>query len=615
MSDEYDFIVVGGGSAGAVIASRLSEDPNCRVALIEAGERPPEVSALPIAPAAMQLNPATDWMFTADPGKAGLGLNDRRMPVPRGKMLGGSSGINYMMYVRGNPGDFDGWAEDGATGWSYAEVLPYFKKSEGLAPSLDIVVDGAAHNTAGRLGVSVRDPILPAAQQFVEAAVAAGIPRGDYNGRDRRNPKGVVSLTQFTTRNGRRSSTYQAFLAGEPEQRPNLAIITGARATRILVESDGASTIATGVEYRTASGEVAGMHAIKEVIVSAGAIGSPQLLLLSGIGPRQELEAVGITCLVDAPHVGKHLQDHAMCPLIYPAPGLGVSMNELALAMGPDALRAPAGPLPADPAEDVNLSPELQKLKKKAEQRFVEWQESGRGLGASSLADAAVFCSSGFGDAGRHDIEIIFFMTSGNEEFQRTVMNIDTARFFDDAGTRVADDSENIVLLPHPVLPHSRGEIVLDSADPTAQPAIRYNYYDDPHDMKVMLAGIRKTMEIARHWPGNRRPGPVMIPPFLAEKHGYREGDEPPDALLEDFALHFSLTVYHPTSTCRIGGVVDPRLRVVGVERLRVADASVMPAVIAGNTNAPTIMIGEKAAEMIAAEHGVRLAEFVGERR
>jgi len=613
MSDEYDFIVVGGGSAGAVIASRLSEDPNCRVALIEAGERPPEVSALPIAPAAMQLNPATDWMFTADPGKAGLGLNGRRVPVPRGKMLGGSSGINYMMYVRGNPGDFDAWAEGGATGWSYAEVLPYFKKSEGLAPSRDIMVDEAAHNTGGPLGVSVRDPILPAAQQFVEAAVAAGIPKGDYNGRDRRDSRGVVSLSQFTTRDGRRSSTYQAFLAGEPERRPNLTIITGALATRVLLEGEGASMIATGVEYRTASGEVAAVQAAKEVIVSAGAIGSPQLLLLSGIGPRRELEAVGITCLVDVPDVGKHLQDHAMCPLIYPAPGLGVSMNELALAMGPDALRGAGGPLPADPSEDVNLSPELQELKKKAEQRFAEWQESGRGLGASSLADAAVFCSSGFGDAGRHDIEIIFFMTSANEEFQRTVMNIDTARFFDDAAKRVADDSENIVLLPHPVLPQSRGEIVLDSANPTAQPAIRMNYYDDPRDLKVMIAAIRRSMDIAAHWPGNRRPGPVMIPPFLAAKHAYRDGDEPSDALLEDFALHFSLTVYHPTSTCRIGSVVDPRLSVHGVGRLRVADASVMPAVIAGNTNAPTIMIGEKAAEMFAAEHGVRLAEFVGE--
>ena len=615
MADEYDFIVVGGGSAGAVIASRLSEDPNCRVALIEAGERPPEVSALPIAPAAMQLNPATDWMFSADPGNAGLGLNGRRVPVPRGKMLGGSSGINYMMYVRGNPGDFDAWAEGGAPGWGYAEVLPYFKKSEGLAPSADIVIDEAAHNTKGPLGVSVRDPILPAARQFVEAAVAAGIPRGDYNGRDRNAPSGVVSLTQFTTRNGRRSSTYEAFLAGEPEQRPNLTILTGAQAIRVLLEGEGARTIATGVEYRGVGGEVAAIYAAKEVILSTGAIGSPQLLLLSGIGPRQDLEAAGVACRVDAPHVGKHLQDHAMCPLIYPAPGLGVTMNDVALAMGPDALRGPAGPLPIDPAEDANLSPELQELKKKAEERLSAWQASGRGLGASSLADAAVFCSSGHGDAGRHDVEIIFFLTGGNEDFLRTIFNIDTARFFDDAGKRVANDAENLVLLPHPVLPHSRGEIVLDSADPAVPPAIHMNYYDDPHDMRVMVAGIRRAMDIAAHWPGNRRPGPVMIPPFLAEKHGYREGNEPSDALLEEFALHFSLTVYHPTSTCRIGDVVDPRLRVLGVDRLRVADASVMPAVIAGNTNAPTIMIGEKAAEMIAADHGVGLAEFVGERR
>jgi choline dehydrogenase len=613
MSDEYDFIVVGGGSAGAVIASRLSEDPNCRVALIEAGERPPAVSALPIAPPLMQLNPATDWMFTADPGRAGLGLNDGHVPVPRGKMLGGSSGINYMMYVRGNAGDFDAWAEGGATGWSYAEVLPYFKKSEGLERSADIVIDEAAHNTNGPLGVSVRDPILPAARQFVDAAVAAGIPRGDYNGRDRNAPKGVASLTQFTTRNGRRSSTYEAFLAGEPERRPNLTIITGAQATRVLLEGEGARTIATGVEYRTASGEVAAVHAAKEVILSAGAIGSPQLLLLSGIGPRQELEAVGITCRVDAPHVGKHLQDHAMCPLIYPAPGLGVTMNDVALAMGPDALRGPAGPLPTDPAEDANLSPELLALKEAAEQRLAEWEASGRGLGASSLADAAVFCSSGLGDAGRHDIEIIFFLTGGNEDFLRTILNIDTTRFFDDAGKRVANDAENLLLLPHPVLPHSRGEIVLDRADPFAPPSIRMNYYDDPHDLKVMVAAIRRAMDIAAHWPGNRRPGPLMIPPFLAEKHRYREGDEPSDPLLEDFALHFSLTVYHPTSTCRIGSVVDPCLRVLGVGRLRVADASVMPAVIAGNTNAPTIMIGEKVAEMIAAEHRIRLAEFVSE--
>ena len=170
MSETFDFIVVGGGSAGAVIAARLSEDPACHVALIEAGERPPEVELMPVACAAMQLNPATDWMYTADPGKAGLGLRGRRVPVPRGKMLGGSSGLNYMAYVRGHPGDFDSWAQGGATGWSYAEVLPYFRKSEGLGPSNEIVIDAPAHNSAGPMGVSVRSPVLPGAREFVAAA-------------------------------------------------------------------------------------------------------------------------------------------------------------------------------------------------------------------------------------------------------------------------------------------------------------------------------------------------------------------------------------------------------------------------------------------------------------
>src|SRR6266849_8722827 len=359
MPDTFDFVVVGGGSAGAVIAARLSEDPSCRVALIEAGERPPDIELMPVACAAMQRNPATDWMYTADPGKAGLGLNGQRVPVPRGKMLGGSSSLNYMMYVRGHPGDFDSWAEGGATGWSYTEVLPYFRKSAGLAPSGEVVIDAQAHHGDGPLGVSIRSPVLPAAHAFVEAAVAAGIPRGDYNGRDRGGAAGAVSLTQYTTRQGKRSSTYHAFLEGEPERRPNLTIITGAQATRVILAGNAGQLIAEGVEYRTASGEVRAAHAGKEVILSAGAIGSPHLLLLSGIGPRQELERVGVPCLLDQPHVGKHLIDHLMVPLFFPAPGAGVSNNEVALSRGPAALRQPGGLLPADPTDDINLSPEL----------------------------------------------------------------------------------------------------------------------------------------------------------------------------------------------------------------------------------------------------------------
>ena len=252
-------------------------------------------------------------------------------------------------------------------------------------------------------------------------------------------------------------------------------------------------------------------------------------------------------------------------------------------------------------------------MKQEAERRFNEWQTTGRGLGSSSLADAVVFCSTGLGDLHSHDTEIMLFVTGGNDDLLRVNLNIDTARYFDDVSKRLAPDAENLFVLANPVLPHSEGEIVLDSADPGVHPAIRMNYYDDPHDMKVMVAVIRRSMEIAAQWPGNRKLGPLMVPPFLAEKHGYEPGAEPSDALLEDFALHFSLTVYHPTSTCRIGDVVDPRLRVLGVARLRVADASVMPNVISGNTNAPSIMIGEKAAEMIAADHGVKLLEFVKE--
>ena len=611
MQETFDFVVVGGGSAGAVIAARLSEDSSCRVALIEAGDRPPDVELMPVACAAMQKNPATDWMYTADPGKAGLGLNGRRIPVPRGKMLGGSSGLNYMAWVRGHPGDFDSWAEGGATGWSYADVLPYFLKSEGLAPSEEIVIDPEAHNTSGPLGVSVRSPVLLGAREFVQAAEEAGIRRGDYNGRDRGGPAGVVSLMQTSTRNGKRSSTYRAFLEGETERRTNLTIITRAQATRVVLEESSEEMQAKGVEYRAANGEIRIVIAHKEVILSAGAVGSSHLLLLSGIGPRKELEAVGVSCLVDSPHVGKHLKDHLQVPLFFPSSGAGVPMSEVAISMGPSALRQPAGPLPADPAEDANLAAELQALKKEAERRITEWATTGRGLVSSSLYDAAAWFSTGLGDLHSHDAQIACIPCGYTVELWNALLHVDTAQYFDDASERLTAEASSILVLANPVLPHSEGEIVLDSADPAVHPAIRMNYFADPHDMKVMVAVLRRAFDIAAHWPGQQHIGPWLAPPLLAAKHGYQAGTAPSDALLEDLALHFSITVYHLTSTCRMGSVVDPRLRVAGVGKLRVADASVMPNVVSGNTNAASVMIGEKAAELIAADHGVQLAQFV----
>ncbi len=608
----FDVVVVGGGSAGAVVAARLSEDPSCRVALIEAGGPPPAAESMPAACSALQLDPETDWMYTADAGEAGLGLTDGRMMMPRGKMLGGSSGINYMAYVRGHPGDFDSWAADGAAGWSYDDVLAYFKKSEGLAPSGDIVVDADAHNTEGPLGVSVRSPVINGSREFVQAAVAAGIPGGDYNGRDRGGPDGVVSLLQTTTRDGKRSSTYHAFLEGDVEQRPNLEVISGAQVTRVLLDSSAGTLTAVGVEYSTVGGEVAAVMADKEVVLSAGAIGSPQIMMLSGIGPRDELDAVGVECALDSPHVGKHLKDHLQVALVFPAPGVGVSMTEIGISMGPDALRAPAGPLPADPADDGELPAELQSLKEEAERRITEWATTGNGLVSSSLYEACAWFSTGLGDDHTHDAQIGFFACGYNPDMWKALLRVDTDEYFDDPAVRLGPDAESVIVLANPVQPHSEGEIVLASADPTEHPDIRMNYFSDPHDLPVMVAILRRVLDIIDNWPGDRRIGPALIPPALATRHGHTAGETPSDALLEDLALHYAWTVYHPTSTCAMGKVVDHRLRVDGVAGLRIADASVMPNVVSGNTNAASIMIGEKAAEMIADDHSIALEEFVG---
>ncbi len=382
--------------------------------------------------------------------------------------------------------------------------------------------------------------------------------------------------------------------------------------TRLILEHDGDQLVARGVEYRDGTGRTSEAIATQEVVLSAGAVGSPQILLLSGIGPKDELAAVGIDCRLDLPDVGKHLKDHLQLAFMFPAPGAGVSMNDVVTSMGPNALRAPNGPLPADPADDVDLPPELQSLKQEAERQVTEWATTGHGLASSSLYDAGAWFSTGLGDPHTHDAQIAFFACGYYPDLWRGNLRIDPDEYFDDPAVRLAPDAESIIVLANPVQPHSEGEIVLASADPLDHPEIRMNYYGDPHDMQVMIAIARRVLDLVANWPEHREIGPLMVPPAIAARHGHHEGDTPSDALIEDLARHYSATVYHLTSTCRIGDVVDPRLRVNGVANLRVADASVMPNVVSGNTNAASIMIGEKAAEMIARDQGITLGEFVG---
>jgi choline dehydrogenase-like flavoprotein len=513
----YDFVVVGAGSAGCVLAARLGEDRDVRVGVIEAG--PPDtepVLHMPLAFAQLW-HSRFDWDLMSEPE---LGLGGRRGYLPRGRVLGGSSSLNAMVYMRGNRADYDEWAAMGLPGWSYEEVLPYFKRAEDNQRGASYY-----HGVGGPLTVSDGRSMHPLAGACIEAAVDAGIaPTDDHNG-PRQEGAGWF---QFTQRAGRRCSAAVAYLH-PAAARGNVEVLTDALATRIVFDGERAA----GVEVLR-NNVVETVRAEREVIVCAGAYHSPHLLLLSGIGPADELRALGIEPKVELP-VGKNLHDHPMVVLVW---------------------------LTDEPSLRTAGTPENLAL----------YEREGRGPLTSGWTEGGAFIRT---SQGLQAPDIQFHFGAGAT----------TRELLDPP---VPDDGFSI--LPTLLKPSSRGRVTLTprSRLPHVKPQILHNYLTTDDDRRSMIDGTRVALEIASR-PALRklRRADLAVP-----------GSDS-DADILEFVQHHSRTTFHPVGTCAMGAVVDAELRVQGVERLRVVDASVMPAIPRGNTNAPTIMIAEKAADLI----------------
>ena len=522
----YDFIIVGSGSSGSVLAARLSVDRALRVLVLEAGgsDRHPYVQ---IPAAFVRLGgPRFNWDFETEPQSR---LNDRRMYMPQGRLLGGSSSINAMVYIRGNRSDYDGWAQRGNAGWSYSDVLPYFRRAEHNER-----LDDEFHGREGPL--NVRDPIAPnpLTLRFVEAAVEAGLPRNpDFNGASQEGA-GVYQVTQKA---GRRMSASRAYLWPAMRRR-NLTVVTGALVVRVVVEKGRA----TGVEY-IADGKTVVATATREVVIAAGAINSPKLLLLSGIGPADELRALGVKVVADLPGVGRNLQDH-------------LDINIVARVSEPVSYNGMDRGLPA------LLS-------------GMRYYLRGDGPATSNVAEGGGFTRSD-PRIEAPDIQFHFLPAMVIEH------------------GHVRAPGHGITLHTNCLRPESHGRVRLVSADPREKPAVDPNYLSAEADLGVLLAALKRGRDI-------------LNAPSLAsviETELYPGPKARSDADLIDFIRRAAETDYHPVGTCRMGvgadAVVDPSLRVRGVENLRVCDSSIMPALVSGNTNAASIMIGEKGADLIA---------------
>jgi choline dehydrogenase len=523
-----DYVIVGAGSAGCVLANRLSED-GASVVLIEAGPR--DTNPLIHIPAGMlklHRHPKLNWNFFAEPED---GTGSRALHWPRGKVLGGSSSINGMLYVRGNARDYDRWAQMGCAGWSYDDVLPYFKKSEAFVRGGDSLRGGD-----GPMAVEHYRTVLPLTDRFVEAAVDAGIPLNpDYNGARQEG----VGYSQNSRRKRFRQSTARAFLT-PARGRSNLRIETDALAQHLTFDGRRCTGVLIG-----RGGKTILISAAREVIVSAGAIGSPHLLQLSGIGAPDHLRSIGVDVVHALPNVGQNLSDHYCALVVHRVQGL-TSVNQLSSGL----------PLVRE---------------------MLRYVLTGRGALTFGVSTALAFVRSRDG-LESPDLQLSFAPMSRDPVSH----GFDTLEPLPGASIAVCV-----------VQPESRGTILAKSADPNEYPAIRPNYLSAQRDVDVMVAGLKIARQIfaspkwMAHSVAELRPGPRAVS----------------DLELADYARTGGASVFHPVGTCRIGAdaasVVDPGLRVRGIAGLRVIDASVMPTVTTGNTNAPTIMIAEKGAAMI----------------
>lgn len=539
---EYDFIIVGAGSAGCALAYRLSREASRKVLLLEAGGRDSSpLIHIPLGFAFMMKNPKMNWCYETEPE---TNLHNRKIAWPRGKVLGGTSCINGMVYIRGQREDYDGWAAEGNEGWSYDEVLPYFKRSEHKAEG-----PNEYHGYGGPLWVEDVNPDekLELADRFVQAAVQTGLPfNEDFNGASQEG----AGDYQRNIRRGRRQSAARTFLKA-CEKRPNLTIVTGALTEKVLFDGKRAS----GVQYTRSSGKNTRVTeqamARGEVILCGGTVNSPQLLELSGVGQRERLEKFGIPVVQDLPGVGENLQDH-----------LTVNIQQ-----GIDGI-----PTFYDEARPLALLKNLAK-----------YLTRGKGLLAHPAAQVGVF-----------------FRTSDEVDRPDAQVHFAPAASEPDKKGNLKTKPGTTATVCH-LRPESRGSIHITSADPAVYPAIRANYLATENDRRTMIAAFRRVREIFRA-------------PALAASLGreFAPGEQvQSDEEILSYIRADAASVYHPVGTCKMGNddmaVVDARLRVHGVEGLRVADASIMPRIISGNTHAPAVMIAEKCADMLLQDAGIRI--------